>query len=412
VSAQLYDAQQYMMTDAGYKPLTGWVAKHCEKLHSPPLRVEHLVTCGNTNGVDIALRTLLARGDVCLSEEFTYAATLQARPRPFALPLVAHAGRPQAMRPMGVNILSIPSDSEGPCPVALRGLLAARAAAGEPSPKLLYCVPVSANPTGVSWSLPRKAAVYALACEFDFLLLEDDAYFYLQFDVRAPEAAQRGLARLGPSLLSMDTQGRVIRCDTLSKFIAPGLRLGWLTAPLAVHLRLTRYMQSSVQGACSLSQVLNARMLGGWGEAGLERHLKKLQVHYARRCSALCAAARRHLGEAGEHAGGSGLAPAAAESVAAVESAGGPVEPPLATWSPPCSGMFLWLRLGCGVADSAELQPMLKEYKVAVVPGRVFSVSGAPTPYVRLSFASATDAEFDAGMARLAGLLRARVAPA
>ena len=41
------------------------------------------------------------------------------------------------------------------------------------------------------------------------------------------------------------------------------------------------------------------------------------------------------------------------------------------------------------------------------MPGRVFHVGGAPTPFVRLSFASASDDEFDAGMARLASLLRA-----
>ena len=41
------------------------------------------------------------------------------------------------------------------------------------------------------------------------------------------------------------------------------------------------------------------------------------------------------------------------------------------------------------------------------MPGKFFHVDGAPTPFVRLSFASATDDDFDAGMARLASLLRA-----
>ena len=78
---------------------------------------------------------------------------------------------------------------------------------------------MSCNPTGVSWSEARKAAVYSLACEFDFLILEDDAYFYLQFP--GERAGPPGVRALGASLLSRDVAGRVIRADTFSKFLAP-----------------------------------------------------------------------------------------------------------------------------------------------------------------------------------------------
>jgi DNA-binding transcriptional MocR family regulator len=160
----------------------------------------------------------------------------------------------QALRPLGVTVLGVPSDEHGPRPDVLRALLAGarppirpqsthshvhtflrcacvidtlslrllpgRVAAGLPLPKLFYGIPVSCNPTGVSWSEARKRAVYAAACEFDFLILEDDAYFYLQFPA-APGAPPPGLRGLGRSLLSMDTAGRVIRADTFSKFLAP-----------------------------------------------------------------------------------------------------------------------------------------------------------------------------------------------
>lgn len=160
------------------------------------------------------------------------------------------------------------------------------------------------------------------------------------------------------------------------------MRLGWLTAPPAVAERLLRCMQASAQGACSQSQVLAARLLSAWGDAGLSSHVAGLQREYARRAEALMAAAERHLG--GEANGGA----------------------PLATWAPPGAGMFLWMRLGCGVEDAEALQAQLAAFKVVAVPGKFFSVSGEPTPQVRLSFASATDAQFDAGMARLASLLR------
>ena len=320
---------------------------------------------------------------------------------------VSARGARQALRPLGVRVLGVPSDGEGPRPDALRALLTSarlrglrrcaarcahvsprarpaprpgRAAAGAPRVKLFYAVPVSCNPTGVSWSLERKRAVYALACEFDFLLLEDDAYFYLQFPPREGPACGEapGLFRLGASLLSLDTQSRVVRVDTFSKCLAPGLRLGWLSAPPGpLAERLGRAMQASAQGANSHAQVLAARLLSEWGPAGLDAHLRALQADYARCASALSAAAARHLG-------------------------GG-----LASFAPPSAGMFLWLRLGCGVSDSEALQPLLQGALVAVVPGAVFHVDRAPCPFVRLSFASASDAQFDAAMARLAALLRA-----
>jgi len=300
------------------------------------------------------------------------------------------------MRPMGLKVLGIPCDAHGPCLASLRRCLAQRRAAGAAPVRLFYCVPVSANPTGVTWSAERKAAVYALACEFDFLLLEDDAYFYLQFD-RTPNATQPGLSGLGRSLLSLDVEERVVRCDTLSKFVAPGLRLGWLTAPPDIHARLSRYMMASVQGASSLSQVVVGRLMADWGEAGLSSHLCALQASYARRSAALLAAARRHLGDGEEGLGASGGGGGA--------GGGGAAPPPLAAWSAPSAGMFLWLRLA-GVDDSEALQPALKEYKVAAVPGMHFHCGAARGPYLRLSFASASEQEMDAGMERLAGLLR------
>jgi DNA-binding transcriptional MocR family regulator len=120
--------------------------------------------------------------------------------------------------------------------------------------------------------------------------------------------------------------------------VRQGLRTGWLTAPPAVAERLLRCMQASAQGANSHAQVLASRLLHAWGPAGLHSHVAGLQAEYARRAGALMAAAERHLGA-------------------------GAGEVPLATWAPPRAGMFLWTRLGCGVADAEALQPHLKEFK-------------------------------------------------
>ena len=166
--------------------------------------------------------------------------------------------------------------------------------------------------------------------------------------------------------------------------VAPGLRVGWIsTCHTGLHTCLVRTTQGSVQGSSSLSQVLLNSLFRQWHPThGLHAHLQRLQASYATRCVALCAAAEKHLG------------------------------PSRASWLVPAAGMFLWLRLTCatghasGVVDTeTELQHLLGQYKVAAVPGARFSAQPIRSPYLRLSFASASDAQFEAGMERLAQLL-------
>jgi len=366
---ELGDAQQYCMADTGYPQLVQYLEEHVAAVHGPQQRPQIAVTCGNTSALDCVLRCICNRGDVILVEEWTYAPALQL------------------MHALGLRIKRVPCDACGPC---LESMVHALEEREQPRVVAMYCVPVSANPTGVTWSQERKKAVCALAQKHNVVLIEDDAYFYLQFNTAAPgEATQQpGLTGLGKSLLSYDTSGHVVRLDTVSKGIAPGLRLGWITTSHSdMHTALVRTFQGSVQGAASLSQVLLNRLLRDWHpQDGFHTHLQRLQASYAARCVALCAAAERHLGTGGK---------------------------PWATWLMPSAGMFLWLHLHCksshasGVLDTeTELQALLGDYAVAAVPGARFSSeAGVRSPHLRVSFASASEPEFEAGMQRLAALL-------
>ncbi len=64
-----------------------------------------------------------------------------------------------------------------------------------------------------------------------------------------------GLWNLGKSYLSIDTDGRVVRLDSFAKFLAPGFRLGWLTAHPAFVDKLTFHMHGTALGPCSTTQV-------------------------------------------------------------------------------------------------------------------------------------------------------------
>ncbi len=67
--------------------------------------------------------------------------------------------------------------------------------------------------------LIKEHRIYALAQRFNFLILEDDPYYYLQFGDKIP------------SYFSMDVDGRVLRFDSLSKILSAGARLGWVSGP-------------------------------------------------------------------------------------------------------------------------------------------------------------------------------------
>lgn len=117
------------------------------------------------------------------------------------------------------------------------------------------------NPTSGVLSLERRRAIYELCCEYDVLIVEDDPYWYLQFPSAVKgEARSRGLPEpdvempvkpakssgyefldsLVQSYLSIDVEGRVLRLDTFSKTVAPGCRLGFITAQPAFIEMLER----------------------------------------------------------------------------------------------------------------------------------------------------------------------------
>ena len=173
----------------------------------------------------------------------------------------------------------------------------------------------------------------------------------------------------------------MIRCDTFSKWISPGLRCGWLTAPAQVIQKIGQGTGPSL-GVASSVQVMLMALFDHWGKAGLEQHISKVQRMYRSRCGTLCRAAEKYLA---------------------------PTK--LARWAVPEGGMFVWIEL-LGVEDTEEMLPLMEDCKIAVVPGSYFSyatnnhpASKVKTGFVRAAFCSAPDDMLVEGMKRLAVVL-------
>merc|ERR1719228_3139626 len=141
----------------------------------------------------------------------------------------------------------------------------------DPLPKFLYINPTGANPTGTVLPLDRRREIYKLCSQYNLILLEDDPYYYLQFEEKHLRP---------PSFFSLDTEGRVVRFDSFSKILSSGIRLGFVTGPKPVIERIMLHMQVSVLHASSLSQVLVSNLLEQWGSEGFQNQIKRVEDFY------------------------------------------------------------------------------------------------------------------------------------
>ena len=153
------------------------------------------------------MRTILQKGDTIILEEFAY-------------PTIINTAEPYE-----ANIVQIKMDEEGIIPEELEKFCELAKEQNKPV-KCLITVPFGQNPTGRSSPIARKMKIYLIARKFNFLIVEDDPYYFLQFSSDDFEEDINEEDMLGftstMSYLSIDFDGRVVRLDSFSKIIAPG----------------------------------------------------------------------------------------------------------------------------------------------------------------------------------------------
>ncbi|KAJ2006589.1 hypothetical protein GGI04_001832 [Coemansia thaxteri] len=354
--------------------------EHTERVHSPLYDDwDVVVSAGNTDAFVKALMLFCQGGDSLIVDEWTYPAIIET------------------VGPMDINLVPVQMDEEGMVPAALDALYENwRTAESGPAPRMAYMIPTAQNPTGATMSLQRKQAIYKIAQKHGLIIIEDDPYYYLQFGAYRPASGTAdleerygdlpGVTSLIPSLLSLDTDGRVIRLDSFSKILAPGLRCGWITAPKYMTDKIQFHNETSVQQPAGVSQAIVSKLINEhWGHEGWERHLVQIQREYAVRRDRFVDLCHKHLK--------------------------GMVE-----FTVPSAGMFLWFR----VLLSEEMQSrpgVMQEVfdsmianHVLLVPGHLFSPLGATPdvlskPFVRAAFSYASLSDFETAVSRLARAL-------
>jgi GntR family transcriptional regulator/MocR family aminotransferase len=169
----------------------------------------------------------------------------------------------------GLEPVPIPIDDHG---IDVVALAASRVAA-------VVVTPAHQTPTGVVLAPDRRHALASWARDRDAVIIEDDYDAEFRYD-RQPVGCLQGLA-----------PDRVASIGSVSKSLAPALRLGWIASPPWLTASLAEAKFGADRGTAALDQLALARLI----ESGrYDRHLRKMRSVYAGRREALLDALGRH----------------------------------------------------------------------------------------------------------------------
>ncbi|MGW0766075.1 MocR-like pyridoxine biosynthesis transcription factor PdxR [Streptomyces sp. NPDC002676] len=230
------------------------LAGYLRRVRAAAAGPEHLVVCnGYAQGLGLALRVLADGGVRTVAHEDPGS--------PGTVGAAAAAA--------GLRAVPVPVDAHG---IDVRALAATDARA-------VVVTPAHQWPTGVALAPERRLALIEWARERDAFVIEDDYDAEFRYD-REPVGALQGLA-----------PDRVVSLGTVSKSLAPALRIGWMVCPPALAEPLTEHKHRSDRGTPTLDQLALARLI----ESGrFDRHLRRMRATYAARRTTLLAALAEH----------------------------------------------------------------------------------------------------------------------
>lgn len=330
--AEAGDALDYG-DSAGHEPLRWLIAQRMAGQGVPGIDPDRImVTSGSQQGIEYVAKLMTDPGDLIVVEAPTY------------------IGAMQAFDPYEPDYLAVPVDDDG----LDVGALAAMVQRAGRLPKVIYTIPTFQNPTGITMSAERRAALLAYARERDILILEDDPYGELY----VAEAPPPPLVAAEPDL--------VVYLGTFSKTIAPGIRVGWLVAPpdLIGMLKMAKEAADIHADRMIMRTVVEA------AQGFLDGHIAVARDVYRARRDALLGALEERM-------------------------------PPGVTWSHPGGGFFVWVTLPPGY-DGERFLPFAAERGVAFLPGAYFYPKGQERwESIRINFSTLPPERIDEGIRRL-----------
>jgi GntR family transcriptional regulator/MocR family aminotransferase len=298
-------------------------------------RDDLMVTRGSQMAIDLAARSLIAPGDTV------------------AIEALGHPAIWTALRLAGARLVPIPVDRQGLDTEALTDLLAR-----EPV-RAVYVTPHHQFPTTSVMPAARRLRLLELARRYGTAIIEDDYDHEFHYD--GPTI---------PPLASLDQHDTVIYIGTLSKILAPGLRIGFVTAPRPVLERMTGLRVASDLQGDQLTEWMVADCFAS-GELG--RHVRRMRRVYRLRRDALASALTAELG-------------------------------PVLSFEVPTGGMALWATVSADV-DLAGWVERSVAAGVIIRSGSFYDATGTASQALRLGFTCHQPAELVEAVRRMKGAL-------
>jgi GntR family transcriptional regulator/MocR family aminotransferase len=291
-----------------------------------------LVTRGSQMALALIARALVRPGDVVAVEELGYTPGFET------------------FRRAGARLVGVPLDGEGLLVDALEAHLR------QGPLRAVYLTPHHQYPTTATLSPARRRRLLELAHAGRFAIVEDDYDHEFQYEGRP----------IVP-LASADTAGTVVYVGTLSKVLAPGLRIGYVVAPppLVERMALERSFldgQGDLPTECAVAELLE--------EGEILRHARRARRLYQARRDTLVDALRKSLGDD-------------------------------VSFDVPHGGLAIWVRFRPGL-DVDEWSRCALAYGAAFTTARAYSLDGQPRPFARLGFGSLGEKELREAVARIA----------
>ncbi|CAI1493032.1 Aromatic-amino-acid aminotransferase 1 [Thermococcus nautili] len=332
-------------TTKGFTPLRLALAKWMEKRYGIPMsKVEIMMVAGSQQALDLIGRVFINPGDVVVVEAPTYLAALNA------------------FKYYEPEFVSIPMDHDGMRIDLLEEKLEELKREGK-RVKFVYTVSTFQNPMGVTMSLDRRKRLIELAKEYDFLIVEDSPYSELRYSGEPI-----------PPIKHFDDEGRVIYLGTFSKILAPGFRLGWVSA----HPHFIRKMEIAKQAVDLCANTLAQVIAWKYVEAGyLDEHIPKIIEFYKPRRDAMLEALEEFMPEGVE-------------------------------WTKPDGGMFVWVTLPEGIDTKLMMEKAVAK-GVAYVPGEAFFAHRDVKNTLRLNFTYVPEDTIREGVKRLAEVIEEEI---
>ena len=274
------------------------------------------ITRGSQMGIYVAARVLVKPGDTVVLEELSYP---PAR---------------EAFRAAGAEVLAVGLDAQGMKVDELEKLCRRRRV------RAVYVTPHHQFPTTVLLRPDRRLRLLALAEQFGFAIIEDDYDHEFHFTHRP----------MLP-LASIDHWGKVVYIGSMSKLLAPSLRIGYLVASAEIIERAAaEIMLIDRQGDPATESAVAELMEDG----EIRRHTAKARRIYGERRQMMAELLQKYFSDSID-------------------------------FTLPEGGLAVWVRFN-GPIDMNALAKAAESQRVRVLPGHTFSLSGKPINATRLGF--------------------------